>query len=143
MEYKKRDRTGETYFDWTVVGPGKESKTWVMKCKCGREKTVPATRMNASKTCKSCSAKAKNKNLGKFLASVNDLAPRKPKIKPDTLYEFEYYQCLYPVFGRLVSEYQKAACFEIVDCHKSDKSLLRNLGNRVVVTKKEVTEICN
>lgn len=141
MEYKKRDRTGETYFDWTVVGPGEKTRTWVMRCKCGREKTVLTERMYASKSCKSCSKKASSKNLGKFLESVNDLAPKRSLIKPDVIYEFEYYQCLYPLFGKLVNEYQNTACFEVVDCNESDRNMIRNLGRKVIVRKRDVVKL--
>lgn len=141
MEYKKRDRTGETYFDWTVIGKGEEPRTWNMRCKCGREKTVKADRMHASRSCNSCSKKATSKNLGKFLAAVNDLAPKRSILKPDEIYEFEYYQCLYPIFGKVVNEYQNTACFEVVDYNKSDRDLIRNLGNRVIVKKREAIEL--
>lgn len=141
MEYKKRDRTGETYFDWTVIGKGEEPRTWKMRCKCGREKTVKADRMHASRSCNSCSKKATSKNLGKFLASVNDLAPRRPKLKHDVLYELEYYQCLFPVFGKLVNEYQNSACFEIVDCSINDRGIIRNLGKKIIVKKKNAVAV--
>lgn len=141
MEYKKRDRTGETYFDWIVVGPGKESGTWVMRCKCGREKVAPTKTMFHSKSCKSCCKKANNKNLGKFLASNNTLKPKRPQLKYDVIYEIDYSKCLYPIFGKLVSEYQNSACFEIVDCNTSDRKILVRLGNRINVSKKKVTEI--
>lgn len=141
MEYKRRDRTGEIYFDWTVIGEGKENRTWNIRCKCGREKTVKADRMYASRSCLSCSKKATSKNLSKFLAAVNDLAPRNPKLDSEAIYEFEYYRCLYPLFGKLVNEYQKTACFEVVDCNKSDQDMIRNIGNRVVVRKQDVVKI--
>lgn len=141
MVYKKRDRTGETYYDWTVIAQGKESRTWTMRCKCGREKTVKADRMHASRSCLSCSKKATSKNLGKFLAAVNDLAPKRPKLESDVIYEFEYSRCLYPLFGKLVNEYQNTACFEIVDSHESDRDLIRNIGNRIVVRKQNVVKV--
>lgn len=141
MEYKKRDRIGEIYFDWTVIGQGTDNRTWIMRCKCGREKTVKADRMHASRSCISCSKKATSKNLGKFLSSVNDLAPKHPTFKPDVVYELEYSRCLYPLYGKLVNEYQKTACFEIVDCNISDRDLIRNIGNRIVVRKEEVVKV--
>lgn len=141
MVYKKRDRIGETYYDWTVISQGTESRTWTMRCKCGREKTVKSDRMHASRSCLSCSKKATSKNLGKFLAAVNDLAPKRPKLESDVIYELEYSRCLYPLFGKVVNEYQNTACFEIVDCHESDRDLIRNIGNRIVVNKRKVVKI--
>lgn len=141
MEYKKRDRTGEIYFDWTVIGEGKENRTWIMRCKCGREKTVKADRMHASRSCLSCSKKATSKNLGKFLSSVNNLVPRRPTLKFNVIYQIEYYKCLYPVFGRLVNEYQNSASFEVVECNKNDQRVIKALGNRINVNKKYVVEV--
>lgn len=142
LEYKKRDRTAETYFYCAVNGQGKDSRTWIVRCKCGRENTFKADGVYASKSCKSYSKKISIKNLEKFPVVVNDLAPKRSILKPDEIYEFEYYQCLYPLFGKVVNEYQQTACFVVVDCNNSDREILKNLNNKVIVNKSKTRIFC-
>lgn len=142
MEYKKRDRTGETYGDWTVIKAGNQPLTWVVRCKCGRENTVSANHLSKLTCCRSCSGKRNNKKLGKFLETMeNTLAPKKPQLKEGVLYKLDYSRCLYPAIGVLIQEYQNSASFKVIDCTINDRNLIRNLGGVINVGKSKVAEL--
>lgn len=148
MENAKRDRTGEKYCDYEIVGPADVSQKWIARCKCGYERIVQNRNMHKLKRCKKCAAKLRNMPTGgttkkkdKFTDMQNWMAPKKPMFELDKLYRFNYYQCAFPCTGRLINEYRKTATFEIVECDPKDDSLIRNLGHRVVVKKQDAVEV--
>ncbi|MGO3792689.1 MAG: hypothetical protein ACTJG1_14660 [Enterococcus gilvus] len=143
---KKRDRTGEIYGDYTIVRPAENDREWIARCSCGRERIVKNDNIWKLKRCKSCAAKLRTKNKkpkkDKFTEMQNWMRPKRPKFKYDVLYELDCPQCTYPCKGTLVNEYRNTASFEVVECNEHDRMLIRNLGNRVSVRKKDVTELC-
>lgn len=148
MHNKKRDRTGETYGDFTIIEPTSEPREWVARCKCGSERAVKNQNMTKLTRCKKCAAKLRvqpktkaTKKKDKFTERQNWMAPKRPKLKLDILYQLSYCQCKFPCVGKLINEYGKSASFEVVDCHAADKSVIRMLGYRIAVKKKDVVEM--
>lgn len=149
MQNIKRDRTGETYGDFTIIEPTSEPREWLARCKCGSERTVKNQNMSKLRRCKKCAAKLRVqpktrivKKKDKFTERQNWMAPKRPKLKLDVLYELNYSQCNFPCVGKLINEYGKSASFEVVEYHDSDKAVLRMLGYRISVKKKEAIELC-
>lgn len=145
MENKKRDRTGEKYGEFTIIRPGEIDKEWVARCACGKERLVKNQNMSKLTHCNSCAAKLrmqkraekpKKPKKDKFSERQNWMAPKRPKLKLDVLYELNYSQCSFPCVGKLINEYGKSASFEVVEYHDSDKAVLRMLGYRISVKKK-------
>lgn len=148
MFNKKRDRTGEVYGDFTIIEPTNEPREWLARCKCGSERAVKNQNMTKLTRCKKCAAKLRTKpktravKKDKFTDRQNWMAPKRPRLKLDVLYELNYSQCNYPCVGKLINEYAKSASFEVVEYHESDKTVLRMLGYRIAVKKKETVELC-
>lgn len=137
-----RDRAGETYGDFTIIEPTSEPREWLARCKCGSERTVKNQNMSKLRRCKKCAAKLRIqpktravKKKDKFTERQNWMAPKRPKLKLDTLYELNYSQCNFPCAGKLINEYGNSASFEVVEYHDSDRPVLRMLGYRIAVKK--------
>lgn len=145
---KKRDRTGEKYGQYMIIGPTEKDGEWIARCSCGRERIVKNDNIWKLKRCKSCAAKlriAKQKGRpkkDKFTEMQNWMRPKRPKFKYDVLYELDLPQCVYSCEGKLVNEYSNAASFEIVKCNSIDEKVVAKLNRRVNLKKKDVTALC-
>lgn len=145
VKNKKQDRTGEKFHDWTVIGREEGSNKWIMRCKCGQTKTVLASRMHVSKSCKSCSknknGKSEEKFKDKFTERQKWMNPKQPKFDTEKYYRISDDRFHQPIVGKLINEYRYTATFEIVNYHESDKALLRELNFRIAVIKRVVDEM--
>lgn len=143
---KKRDRSGETYGQYTIIGPTGKDKEWIARCSCGRERTVKNDNIWKLNSCKSCAAKlriAKQKDQpkkDKFRQMQSWMSPKKPLFKLGIIYKLNYPSCKHPCFGTLINEYGKSASFEIIDCHVEDKAVLSSLNNKISLRKKLIVE---
>lgn len=134
------------------------SIVWECMCDCGRTAYISAKllRHTELKSC-GCYRKERTKVMGKrnkvsekskskkMKPSNNleaEIVAKKRELDEQKEYRFEYSKCEKPVIGRLVNEYQKTAAFEVLraGCDE-DRAVLRQLNNRVLVSKKAVVAI--
>lgn len=146
MQKTKRDRTGEKYGEYTIIGPTEKDKVWLARCSCGREIAVENGRMWKLTRCKSCAAKLRaddrRPKKDKYTEMKNWMKPKRPKFEHEAFYKIEdrdrFYQ---PVVGKLINEYGKSASFEIINWHEVDEKTLKGLNYRINVSKKKVMKI--
>lgn len=82
------------------------------------------------------------KKVDKFTERQNWLTPKRRKFRLDGIYQLRHAECQYPIFGKLINEYRNTACFEIIELNTVDKPLLKSIGYRMVIKKKDVLEVC-
>lgn len=143
-QHKKRDRTGEVYGQYTIIGPTENPREWIARCSCGRERAVKNDNIWKLNSCKSCAAKRRNEKpkKDKFTEMKNWMTPKRPKFNHESFYMIEdrnkFYQ---PVVGKLINEYANSASFEIINFQKVDEKELRKWNFRINVSKKKVTKM--
>ena len=146
VKNKKRDRTGEQYGEFEIIGPTENDSEWIARCSCGKERVVKNKNMSKLTHCNSCAAKLRTKNKkpkkDKFAEMQNWMRPKRPKFKYDVLYELDCPQCVYSCEGKLVNEYRNTASFEIVKCNSIDEKVVAKLNRRVNLKKKDVYDLC-
>lgn len=82
------------------------------------------------------------KKVDKFTERQNWLTPKRRKFRSDAFYQLRHDECQYPIFGKLINEYRNTACFGIMEFRSEDKPLLKSIGYRMIVKKKDVSEVC-
>ncbi|MGG5359371.1 hypothetical protein [Enterococcus sp. DIV0240a] len=137
----KLDLTNQRFGRLTVIKETAERRrkcvVWECKCDCGKttHRTSVELKYHGIRSC-GCLRGPKRNNL------EAEIVAKRRKLKTEKEYRFEYSKCKEPVIGRLVNEYQKTAAFEVLrtGCD-ADREALRQLNNRVVVSKKAVVAI--
>ncbi|MGO2892464.1 MAG: hypothetical protein ACTIC2_10805 [Enterococcus devriesei] len=150
VKNKKRDRTGEQYGEFEIIGPTENDSEWIARCSCGKERIVKNKNMSKLTHCNSCAAKLRMKKRtakpkkpkkDKFTEMKNWMRPKKPKLENDVLYEIEDDRFYQPFIGELINEYGNSASFKIVKCHEADAKIALSWNNAINVKKEYVTKI--
>lgn len=144
VEHKKRDRAGEVYGQYTIIGPTENHREWLARCSCGRVRTVKNDNIWKLTSCKSCAAKKRNKKpkKDKFEEMKNWLKPKRPKFDSTAFYKIEDRDRFYQqIVGKLINEYRNTASFEIINYHEVDSKELKKWNHRISVKKGKVTKI--
>lgn len=140
-KFRGKDVTGQRHGKLVALRrlDVKKSGSWLWECQCdcGRVRQLTTVEFADRKSCGCLSKKKNGPTIGKDIVKL-----RNKKFKENQLYQFSFFDCEMPIVGKLVQEYQKSACFEVVDTKCSqDKAVMQSYGNKVVVSKKTVRAV--